>query len=125
MMSLPPHKGWPIVRTHNAKIALLQFDDIAVSFLGSFSKLLIHKKQSLAERAKYQFEADSEDEEMENEIDNNLDMLHGATTRLKHLGLAMGEEVDSQNRHIERIGGKVDKVDDEIALNRSRLDRIK
>jgi len=30
------------------------------------------KKLSLAERAKYQFEADSEDEGMEEEIDNNL-----------------------------------------------------
>ena len=38
---------------------------------------------------------------------------------------AMGTEIESQNRHIERIGGKVDKVDDEIALNRNRLDRIK
>ena len=28
--------------------------------------------KSLADRAKYQFEADSEDEEMENEIDDNL-----------------------------------------------------
>ena len=37
----------------------------------------------------------------------------------------MGSEIDSQNKHIERIGGKVDKVDDEIAVNRSRLDRIK
>jgi hypothetical protein len=82
-------------------------------------------KQSLADRAKFQFEADSEDEEMEGEIDQNIDLLHGATTRLKNLGLAMGQEVDSQNRHIERIGGKVDKVDDEIALNRNRLDRIK
>jgi protein transport protein SEC9 len=82
-------------------------------------------KSSLAERSKYQFEADSEDEEMENEIENNLDLLHGATSRLKQLGLAMGEEVDAQNRHIDRIGGKVDKVDDEIALNRSRLDRIR
>ena len=82
-------------------------------------------KPSLAERSKYQFEADSEDEEMENEIDNNLGLLHGAASRLKQLGLAMGDEVDAQNRHIERIGGKVDKVDDEIALNRSRLDRIR
>ncbi|KAE9991023.1 hypothetical protein EG327_000625 [Venturia inaequalis] len=82
-------------------------------------------KQSLADRAKFQFEADSEDEEMEGEIDQNIDLLHGATTRLKNLGLAMGQEVDSQNKHIERIGGKVDKVDDEIALNRNRLDRIK
>jgi len=83
------------------------------------------KKSSLAERSKYQFEADSEDEGMEDEIDQNLDLLHGAAGRLKNLSLAMGEEVDAQNRHIERIGGKVDRVDDEIALNRSRLDRIK
>jgi len=82
-------------------------------------------KTSLAERSKYQFEADSEDEEMENEIDNNLDLLHGAAGRLKQLGLAMGDEVDAQNRHIERIGGKVDKVDDEIAVNRNRLGRIR
>lgn len=32
-------------------------------------------QKSLAERAKYQFEADSEDEEMENEIDDNLYVL--------------------------------------------------
>jgi len=30
------------------------------------------KKSTLADRAKYQFEADSEDDEMENEIDGNL-----------------------------------------------------
>jgi hypothetical protein len=33
------------------------------------------KKSTLADRAKYQFEADSEDDEMENEIDSNLGML--------------------------------------------------
>lgn len=32
-------------------------------------------KGTLAERAKYQFEADSEDDEMENEIDGNLGTL--------------------------------------------------
>jgi AICAR transformylase/IMP cyclohydrolase PurH len=32
-------------------------------------------KNSLAERAKYQFEADSDDEEMENEIDGNIDIV--------------------------------------------------
>jgi hypothetical protein len=37
----------------------------------------------------------------------------------------MGKEVDAQNKHLDRIGGKVDRVDDEIALNRARLDRIK
>ncbi|KAL6702471.1 Protein transport protein S9 plasma membrane t-SNARE [Coniothyrium glycines] len=82
-------------------------------------------KGTLADRAKYQFEADSEDDEMENEIDANLDALHGAAKRLNQLGRAMGEEVDTQNKHIDRIIGKTDKVDDQIAMNRARLDRIK
>ena len=36
----------------------------------------------------------------------------------------MGDELDSQNKHIGRIIGKTDLVDAEIALNRARLDRI-
>jgi hypothetical protein len=83
------------------------------------------KKSTLADRAKYQFEADSEDDDMENEIDSNLDELHGAAKRLNQLGRAMGTEVESQNKHIDRIIGKTDKVDDQIAMNRARLDRIK
>lgn len=103
-------------------------------------------KGNLAERSKYQFEADSEDDEMENEIDSNLDALHGAAGRLKGLAGAMGKEVDEQNNHISRITEKVslnphespmvlriadffhlqtDKVDDQIAMNRARLERIK
>jgi hypothetical protein len=78
----------------------------------------------LAERSKYQFEADSEDEAMEDEIDGNLDALAGAAGRLNLLGRAMGREVDSQNTHIERITNKVESVDDEIVMNRQRLDRI-
>jgi hypothetical protein len=54
-----------------------------------------------------------------------IDALHGAAKRLHHLGRAMGEEVDTQNKHIDRITGKTDKVDDQIAMNRARLERIK
>lgn len=64
-------------------------------------------KTSLAERAKYQFEADSEDEQMENEIDSNIDALHGAATRLNGLAKATGKELDEQNRHLRRINEKV------------------
>lgn len=85
----------------------------------------IEKKSNLAERSKYQFEADSEDEAMEEEIDSNLDALSGAAGRLNLLGRAMGKEVDTQNEHIGRIVGKADKVDDQIAMNRARLDRIR
>ncbi|KAF7859536.1 hypothetical protein EAF04_008617 [Stromatinia cepivora] len=81
-------------------------------------------KASLVERSKYQFEADSEDDEMENEIDSNLDALGHAAGRLNLLAKATGREVDDQNKHIERIIGKSDRVDDQIAMNRARLDRI-
>jgi uncharacterized protein YdcH (DUF465 family) len=83
------------------------------------------KKSTLADRAKFQFEADSDDDQMENEIDSNLDALHGAAKRLNYLGRAMGEEVDTQNKHLDRISAKTDKVDDQIAMNRARLDRFK
>lgn len=64
-------------------------------------------KASLAERSKYQFEADSEDDEMENEIDSNLDALGHAAGRLNALARATGKEVDEQNKHIDRIIKKV------------------
>ncbi|KAI1002224.1 hypothetical protein K3495_g5978 [Podosphaera aphanis] len=82
-------------------------------------------KASLAERSKYQFEADSEDEEMENQIDSNLDALGHAAGRLNALARATGQEVEEQNKHIDRIMMKSDRVDDQIAMNRARLDRIK
>ena len=64
------------------------------------------QKSTLAERAKYQFEADEEDEQMENEIDSNIDALHGAATRLNGLARATGKELDEQNRHLGRINNK-------------------
>ena len=67
-------------------------------------------KSTLAERAKYQFEADSEDDEMENEIDSNLDALGQAAGRLNVLARATGREVDEQNKHIDTIISKVGKT---------------
>jgi protein transport protein SEC9 len=64
-------------------------------------------KSTLAERAKYQFEADSEDDEMENEIENNLDEIGNATGRLHLLALAQGEEIKQQNKLLEGLGQKV------------------
>ncbi|KAJ5595226.1 uncharacterized protein N7459_001434 [Penicillium hispanicum] len=82
------------------------------------------KKANVTERAKYQFEADSEDEALEDEIEQNLDLLSGAAGRLNGLAKATGRELDEQNRHLERITGKSDYVDDQIAMNRAKLDRI-
>ncbi|KAJ5826350.1 hypothetical protein N7474_003488 [Penicillium riverlandense] len=82
------------------------------------------RKANVTERAKYQFEADSEDEAMEDEIEQNLDLLGGAAGRLNGLAKATGRELDEQNRHLDRIMGKSDFVDDQIAMNRAKLDRI-
>ncbi|KAF2151713.1 hypothetical protein K461DRAFT_286677 [Myriangium duriaei CBS 260.36] len=98
--------------------------DAAGRMLGA-KALEEEKKKNLAQRSKYQFEADSEDEGMENEIDENLEAIHRGAKTLNALGKAMGNELDSQNKHINRIIGKTDLVDDEIALNRARLDRIR
>ena len=64
-------------------------------------------KASLAERAKYQFEADSDDDRMEDEIDGNLDAISQVTGRLNLLARAQGEEVQQQNQLLERLGKKV------------------
>ncbi|EFW17224.1 Protein transport protein S9 plasma membrane t-SNARE [Coccidioides posadasii str. Silveira] len=82
-------------------------------------------KTNLAERSKYQFEQDSEDDEMENEIDSNLDALHGAAVRLNGLARATGRELEEQNKRLDVIMGKSDSVDDQIHMNRARLDRIR
>jgi hypothetical protein len=51
--------------------------------------------------------------------------IHRGARVLNQLGQAMGTEIDSQNKHIDRIITKTDKVDDQIAVNRARLDRIR
>lgn len=82
-------------------------------------------RQGTVERQKYQFEADSEDEEMENEIDNNLDALHDASGRLRKLAIATNEEVSKQNDRLDNIANKTDDLDVNVHLNTSRLANIK
>ena len=64
-------------------------------------------KASLAERSKYQFEQDSEDDEMENEIESNLDALGGAAGRLNMLAKASGQEIERQNGVLKKVGDQV------------------
>lgn len=62
---------------------------------------------SMAERQKYQFEADEEDDEMEREIDSNLTQLGDVAGRLKALAIATGQETDRQNAKISQLTQKV------------------
>jgi hypothetical protein len=59
-------------------------------------------------RTKYQFEADSsEDDEVD--LDQNLTYLSGAANRLKHLAKAQGMEVEAQNKNLAALWDKVSR----------------
>lgn len=81
--------------------------------------------QQQAERKKqwgrYQFDATASDDDKEDEIDNNLDELGDAVERLKLLAAASGQEVDRQNKVLERLHNKTDNVDRKV---RSATDRV-
>jgi len=82
------------------------------------------QKLSLAEKAKYQFEADEEDDAMEEEIDDNLHQLGLAAGRLKGLAQATGNVVDEQNKTIDRLSHNTTHVDEQIARNSHKLKKF-
>ncbi|KAL1883118.1 hypothetical protein VTK73DRAFT_9485 [Phialemonium thermophilum] len=94
--------------------------------------LLGMPKSSAAERSKHIFVDDDDDPELnaqderdEEQIENRLSELHGKVGMLNLIGRNMGEEVDKQIVHIDRIAGKSDAVDDSVRMNREQLNRIR
>jgi hypothetical protein len=61
----------------------------------------------IADRGRYAFEADEEDDEVENELDENLGEIGDLSKRLNLLARAAGDEVRAQNK---KLGGLSDKV---------------
>lgn len=47
------------------------------------------------------------DDARENEMDENLEQVGGIIGNLRHMALDMGNEIDTQNRQIDRIMEKV------------------
>ncbi|OBZ79156.1 Protein transport protein sec9 [Grifola frondosa] len=76
------------------------------------------------QRKQYQFEGTASDDEIEDELDDNLDEISDVTKKLKALGTAMGQELDTQNDRIQRITEKTDNVDNRIFRNTQKLSRI-
>ncbi|CAI4216622.1 unnamed protein product [Parascedosporium putredinis] len=70
-------------------------------------------------------EEDSDEERKEDAINNNLDEMFHLTTTLKSLATQTGSVLDQQNRVIDRIGAKTDRVDDGVKRNRNELDKIR
>lgn len=73
------------------------------------------------QRKRYQFEGTASDDEVEDELDDNLDEIGDVSKRLKALGMAMGQELDNQNRRIDTIEGKTVRVEQKIHMNTQRV----
>jgi len=77
------------------------------------------------QRSRYQFEATNSDDELEDELDENLNEVADATKRLKALGMAMGQELDTQNQRIDRISDKATSLDNRMFTNTEKLKKIR
>ncbi|OTA02764.1 t-SNARE Sec9, secretory vesicles-plasma membrane [Trichoderma parareesei] len=73
------------------------------------------------------FNLDDEEgaDELEDQIDEGLTELEGQVKMMNMVGRAIGNEVDAQNKQIDRIMNKSDAVDDATRMNRERLARIR
>jgi len=69
-------------------------------------------------------EATASDED-EEELGSNLDDIEQAVRKLKGIAVDTNAVLDKQNSTLNRITGKVDKLDSHIFTNTSKLNRVK
>lgn len=86
-----------------------------------FNKTATELNMRKEQRKRYQFEATASDDELEDELDDNLNEIADVTKRLKALGSAMGQELDTQNDRITRITDKTDTLDNSLFRNTQRV----
>lgn len=79
----------------------------------------------LQQALRYQFENDSEDDEMEKELASNLDQIHNYSKKLKNTAMTMTQEVDAQNQRLRQIEEDADRLDINVHLNSTRLNNIR
>ncbi|RGB26813.1 hypothetical protein C1646_769953 [Rhizophagus diaphanus] len=82
-------------------------------------------KSSQEHRGRFQFEADDEDNRMEDQLDNNLDQISAGLTRLNGMAIATGQEIRSQNETLDRVSAKTKDVDDSIVKTTYSLKKIR
>ncbi|KAK6458319.1 protein transport protein SEC9 plasma membrane t-SNARE [Scheffersomyces xylosifermentans] len=89
----------------------------------------LHQKyqgeKNLDAARRYQFENDSEDDEMEKELASNLDQIGLYAKKLSSSAKTMGQEVDSQNSRLRKIEEDADRLDINVHMNSTRLSNIR
>jgi hypothetical protein len=81
-------------------------------------------KSSQNSRSKFQFEADDEDNALEDQLDNNLDLISNGLTRLNAMAVASGEEIRKQNVVLDRVSDKSETLDNRIVGTTHVLKKI-
>ncbi|KAI8092712.1 uncharacterized protein BX664DRAFT_357228 [Halteromyces radiatus] len=81
--------------------------------------------RSEADRRRYQFEQDEEDDAVEDEIDQNLDLLGDATARLKNMAVTMNDELSSQNAKLGKLNTKVDPISQKLVATTHTLNKTR
>lgn len=89
----------------------------------------LHQKykgeRDLLAAKRYQFENDSEDDEVEKELAGNLEQISIYAKKLKQTAQTMGVEVDSQNARLAKIEDDADRLDINVHMNTTRLSNIR
>lgn len=93
--------------------------------VGMQRQMQAQKNSSKKNYGKFNLDDEEGADELEDQIDDGLDELEGQVSMMNMVGRAIGKEVDSQNKQIDRIMNKSDAVDDATRMNRERLARIK
>lgn len=89
----------------------------------TFNKYQSEKHLQQAQR--YQFENDSEDDEMEKELATNLDQIAAYSKKLRNTATVMGQEVGAQNDRLRKIEEDADRLDINVHLNSTRLNNLR
>jgi len=66
----------------------------------------------------------SEPTSVDDIVDKNLDQMLAGLSMLKNQGLALGNEIDSQNVLLDDISSKVDKTDVRIGSQDNKIRKI-
>ncbi|KAG9044691.1 Protein transport protein S9 plasma membrane t-SNARE [Tulasnella sp. UAMH 9824] len=84
--------------------------------------------QQKEERNRYRFaesqEEEDEDDRIEDELDDNLNQLGDVSKRLHALAMAQGDELDSQNRRLDRLNNNAEKLDVRLGRATNNLRRL-
>ncbi|KAG0162890.1 Protein transport protein S9 plasma membrane t-SNARE [Apophysomyces sp. BC1034] len=82
-------------------------------------------ERSEADKKRYQFEADAEDDTVEDEISQNVGLMGNMLSNLQNKARVMGEEIDSQTKHLTRVTKKVDPISEKLMATTHKLDKTR